>query len=124
MPRLAIAVLAALVVPIAAHLGLSQSLGAHPFWAVQIGWVGAGIGVVLALLAFWLPRIWATAGFGVLALAAFAVAHLGKVRFAASFAEDQFAGQMWYFGWIAVATFLAATIVSALRADRRTETAG
>jgi hypothetical protein len=31
-------------------------------------------------------------------------------RFAASYAEDTLAGQMWFFGWIATALFAAALV--------------
>ena len=30
-----------------AWMGLSERLGAHPFWAVKIGWVGGAVGAGL-----------------------------------------------------------------------------
>jgi hypothetical protein len=44
---------------------------------------------------------------------AIAAATYGKAQFAASFAEDSFAGRLWYFGWIGIAAG-DAIIVAAL----------
>ncbi len=84
-----------------ALIGLPETFGAHPFWARQAGILGTLGGLICyALLRF--------AGIGpvFLALAATAVltasglaAHFGKAAFAASYAEDQLAGRLWYFGW-------------------------
>jgi len=54
------------LVMVGTHLGLTGLLGAHPFWAVKVGYVGAVVGLVLAV-GFW----WMRVGFGLkLALAA------------------------------------------------------
>ena len=107
-------VIAAILVITAANYGLSRSLGAHPFWSVSIAWIGVPIGLILAFMTRqrrWLGRM----GLFALLLAGAGIsAHLGRLRFAASFAEDKFAGQAWYFGWIAVAIFSAALISAIL----------
>ena len=110
-------IFAALVVILAANSGLTESLGAHPFWAISVAWIGVPIGLVLALAAktlqvAWLIRVLI---FLICVSAAYTLAAVGKERFAASYAEDRFAGQIWYFGWIAstcAATALIAAIFS------------
>ncbi len=98
------------------YLGGTQLLGAHPFWATQITLIGAPIGLFLAwLAALRLPGIPAVIGFAILTGAALATARYGQAGFAASFAEDQFAGQLWYFGWIASAAGFAALVASLSR---------
>ena len=111
--------LAAAIVVVAALFGLSQSLGAHPFWAVKVALIGAPAGAVLALILRYATRFRWTSTLAALILTglAFAMAHMGKTRFAASYAEDVQAGQLWYFGWIATALF--ATTVLALLWPRR-----
>lgn len=98
------------LVIVGTHLGLTGLLGAHPFWAVKVGYIGALVGLVLAV-GFW----WLRVGFGLkltlaagLLLVTAEVTALGKARFAASYAEDALAGNMWFFGWIGivVAVFL------------------
>ncbi|MBT8458298.1 MAG: hypothetical protein HKP37_13125 [Boseongicola sp.] len=104
--------LAAFTVILAAFLGASQSLGAHPIWATKIALIGAPVGAVLAVILRFATRYqWASA-FAALVLTglALAMATMGKTRFAASYAEDVQAGQLWYFGWIAVALFATTTL--------------
>lgn len=104
--------MAALVVILAAIFGLSQSLGAHPVWSTQIALIGAPIGAILAIILRFATRFrWTSAlAASVLTGMAFAMATMGKSRFAASYAEDVQAGQLWYFGWIAVALFATTTL--------------
>ena len=102
MMRYGTAFIAAIALPLLlAQSGLFVRLGAHPWWAVQVALIGAPIGAVLALLP-WLNGRRFLIGLGVLVVAG-AVAAYGKTQFAASFAEDAFAGRLWYFGWIGVA---------------------
>ena len=106
--------IAAVFVITAAYYGVSKSLGAHPFWSMKIAWIGTPIGLLLALLVrnrAWFKR---SITFAILLLASGAAAHFGRLRFAASFAEDRLAGQFWFYGWIAVAIFLSALIASVL----------
>ena len=53
-----------------------------------------------------------------LMLLTYGAATWGKAAFAASYAENGFAGQIWYFGWIAAAAGATATIVSLLLRPR------
>lgn len=88
--------------------GLSERLGAHPFWAVKTGGIGAAIGAGLAVvLALLRTKVALRIGLGVAVLVAgYAAARLGAARFAASYAEDALAGRMWFFGWIGAAAGL------------------
>ena len=111
--------IAAICVIIAAYYGASRALGAHPFWSLKIAWIGTPIGLCLALAAHnrrWIVRI---ALFAALLVIAGAFAHFGRLRFAASFAEDRLAGQFWFYGWIAVAAFSAALIAAILTPGSR-----
>ena len=99
------ALLAAVLMLAARVLGLTELAGAHPFWARQVVYLGVPIGLILA----WIIRrtgIGRTARLGIYLVGTavfFALAAWGKMRFAASFADDALAGQVWYFGWIATA---------------------
>ena len=102
--------------------GLTQTLGAHPFWAQKVIWIGVGLGVPLGAI-LWglgLRKPARLIGVAVLTLAAFATAYVGKSRFAASYAEDTIAGYMWYFGWMATCVLVFALISSAVWATRKT----
>ena len=105
---------AAVLILALSHLGLTNALGAHHFWSAKVAWIGAPIGMVIALILTRLP-----ARFGILlslagAIIAGATAHYGKLQFAASYAEDRLAGQLWYFGWIATAATATALIALVL----------
>lgn len=106
--------MSAFIVILLAYWGLTRTLGAHPFWAQKIAWIGVPIGLLLSL-AFrrraWVARLF---GFGMLLVLAGTAAHFGRLRFAASFAEDRLAGQFWFFGWIGVAIALSALIAALL----------
>jgi hypothetical protein len=99
---------------LALTFSLPQQLGAHPWWSDKVLWIGVPVGAILALLtwAFSLGRLPRVLGFSVFTVLSYSAAHIGKSRFAASYAEDMFAGQMWYFGWIATCAFCAATLAS------------
>ncbi len=94
--------------------GLTQALGAHPWWADKVIWFGLGLGLLLSVILWGLraSRTIRMIGLTVLTIAAFATAYVGKSRFAASYAEDALAGQMWYFGWIATCTFALAILAT------------
>ena len=85
---------------VAAVIDLPKTFGAHPWWSGQVAWVGAIVGVIIASLAMALrvSRIIWIIAMVLLIAAIFAVAY-GKAQFAASYAEDAFAGRLWYFGW-------------------------
>jgi hypothetical protein len=98
-----------------AWLGLTSYLGAHPVaWPIKVALIGAPIGAIIAIAAgFVLPSKPARIGlFSALLIAAFGVAHYGKVEFAASYAEDQLAGKFWYFGWIATCAMATSVLTS------------
>ena len=100
--RFGIAFAAAVVLPVLlAQSGLFVRLGAHPWWGVQTALIGAPIGASLAMLP-WLDGKRFILGSAVLGLSA-AAAMYGKSQFAASYAEDAFAGALWYYGWIGIA---------------------
>jgi len=109
---LAPAVLAAL----AYAFNLPQSLGAHPWWSQTVTVIGLIPGLALAAILnrIGLSRVTAVAGTGAAMLAAGVIARTGQTRFAASYAEDTLAGQMWYFGWIATCGLAAALVAAAL----------
>ena len=97
-------------------LELPKWVGAHPFWANQVLIGGVVLGTLLAVIAIKLMSRVPAITFGILTLVSFGVAAYGKGRFAASFAEDTFGGQLWYFGWYAFCTFaVAATIAGMYR---------
>ena len=98
---------------VAYFFALPLKFGAHPFWSDQVVYWGAPIGVVVGLAATRFSDRAAFIGLVVLALASYAIAVYGKARFAASYAEDAFGGQMWFFGWHAVVIFAIAAIVVA-----------
>ena len=109
-----IAAIAAVIVIFAAWSGLFAAMGAHPFWHLKVALIGAPVGGVIALIVRSVARrrALAVAGAACLLAAANAIAQFGKMRFVASYAEDTFAGQLWFYGWIATATM--ATLVLAL----------
>ena len=82
--------------------GLTERLGAHPFWSFKVGYIGVGVGLVLYLLQALVRLRWSTkaALYVVFVWGAVAVTVIGKGRFAASYAEDFIAGRMWFLGWI------------------------
>ncbi|MCV2871119.1 hypothetical protein OEZ71_02290 [Defluviimonas sp. WL0050] len=97
-------------------MGLSERLGAHPFWAVKIGWLGgaAGAGLALVLILVRVPPRWRLALGAVGTVAALAAAKIGAARFAASYAEDALAGRFWFIGWICVAAALVVMLQALL----------
>jgi hypothetical protein len=118
MNRLILTPLIAFAVPVAlAWLGLTNLLGAHIWWDVKTILIGAPIGLVLAFLLAekWDARVKRTAVWVFLLIAAFVVAKYGQTAFANSYAEDQVAGKLWYFGWIATGAGAAGTIYSAIK---------
>jgi len=73
---------------------------------------GAAIGLILALVVqFAVARRVFKLGLAAVSTAiAFGVAKYGQTQFAASFAEDAFAGQLWFFGWHATAAAASLTV--------------
>lgn len=114
MKQLAIPAIIGLAAAAAAYfLAVPLKLGAHPFWADQVILWGAPIGLILGLIATRFSFRASVCGLIALTGVAYIVTNIGKSRFAASYAEDVFGGQMWFFGWHAVCIFAVATIVVA-----------
>lgn len=103
------------------YSGVIKLLGAHPFWADDVLWIGLPVGIALA----WLAGV-ARLGKGMmatlcllLAASAWMLARAGKQAFAASYAEATLAGQFWYFGWIATCAFAASALATMARPPPR-----
>jgi len=117
-----IALVIAIALPLAmAGMGFSVKWGAHPWWAFSTALIGAIIGITFGLLFSLIPRAPATVialvGLGV----AIAVAYFGKTQFATSFAEDIFAGKLWYFGWVGIAAGMTATVLAYLAPRQKSQ---
>ncbi len=100
---------AACVVCLLAYLGATKSLGAHPFWAVNVAFYGAVPGILLAVGLAYVTRLALYFAIFDLSLSA-GVAWWGKRMFVATSGDDAFAGQMWFFGWIAVCACAVAVL--------------
>ena len=126
MRQLLPAFIAALVMAALIALDIARPLGAHPWWSQKTLLIGAPIGLILAALAgLKLRPLPLTFTFAIATALAFAIAKYGQTQFAASYAENQLAGKLWYFGWIATGATLTATLTAALiafaqRIQRRT----
>ncbi|SLN67099.1 hypothetical protein TRL7639_03852 [Falsiruegeria litorea R37] len=98
-------------------LDLPKQLGAHPRWSTKVIWIGVPAGLVLHALGASISTspVIRLISFPALTGIGYTIATVGKNRFAASYAEDTFAGHMWYFGWIATCAFAAAALISLLR---------
>lgn len=102
---------------IAAYFSLPEYFGAHPIWAQTVVVIGAPIGIILGT-ALWALKLGQRSRviIGFIALAgAFGIAYYGKTAFANSYAEDQFAGKLWYIGWIATSAATALLIMASAR---------
>lgn len=101
---------------LAGYSGLTIRLGAHPFWAVSTAWIGGAVGLIVAvgLGTMRVRRRNSLLLAAVVIVVSATAAHFGKQAFAASYAEDTFAGHLWYYGWIgglAGCAFLIAVIL-------------
>jgi len=112
------AILGAALVMALAWSGVPLALGAHPFWAVKVGYFGVGAGLLaVALLAAIGLRARMLGVMGLLSMiVAGAIASEGKARFAASYGDDLVAGRMWFFGWIAICAALFVVAFALFRA--------
>ncbi len=111
------ALIAALVMAALIALDIARPLGAHPWWSQKTLLIGAPFGLILATLAgLKLRPIPLTVTFAIATALAFATAKYGQTQFAVSYAEDQLAGKLWYFGWIATGATAAATLTAMLTA--------
>jgi hypothetical protein len=107
--------LTAIAIVAAYFIDLPTDFGAHPWWGQKAILIGAPIGLALTALAIWLMGSGrSTFVFIVFFAVSFGIAYYGKTAFAASFAEDQLAGKLWYFGWIATCSFAVSFLFSLL----------
>ena len=115
---IAAAIATALVVNFA-YFGGIKMLGAHPWWASKVGYIGAGVGAIvwfaLSIAKLNHKTILFISG-GCLTVSVL-IAHYGKGRFVAAEDIDVVAGQLWYFGWIG--TVAAALVLFATQINRR-----
>ncbi len=112
-----------MLLAVGGYLGLTVALGAHPYWGMQVVWVGIGIGaVIFGLSRLWRGRRLMKLGLALVFLALSAgVVGIGKARFVVSYGDDFLAGRMWYFGWMAVVAFafvLLAQLMAQMMARR------
>lgn len=118
----AVALILPAAVAVLAHFtGATQAMGAHPWWADKVIWIGLPLGLIVAVLArsAGLTRPSRVICLGGLVGVGFAVALVGKSWFAASYGDSAWAGQMWFFGWIATCAFVAATLTSIVWPDAK-----
>lgn len=100
---------AACVVAVLAKFGVTNTFGAHPFWAFDVALYGAVPGILLAVFLYRVTRFARYFAIFDLALSG-AVVWFGKRAFVASSGDDALGGQMWFFGWIAVCACCVAVI--------------
>jgi hypothetical protein len=101
-------VIALILMGIATYFDVAKALGAHPFWSQQVMLIGLGIGIIATLITRGRGFIFFALLLGIAAL----ISWQGKTRFAASYAEDALAGQLWHYGWIAIAAAATATLIT------------
>lgn len=83
----------------------------HPFWSTKVNSIGMGIGLGLSGLLFFICNgkkqslLISLIIALLLATIAFFVTLYYKEVFAASYAEDRLAGQIWYFGFMSFIAF-------------------
>lgn len=83
----------------------------HPFWSTKVNSMGMGIGLGLSVLLFFVCGgkkrsllVSLTIALVLVIVAYFLTLHFKEV-FAASYAEDRTAGQIWYFGFMSFIAF-------------------
>lgn len=111
--RMFIAALVSLALVATALLGGVQALGAHPWWDLKVSLIGAGLGSAVAVALGRPGGMWLAWAGLMLMVVAFLTARYGMTEFAASYAEDRFAGQLWFFGWIATCSAAVTALAGA-----------
>ncbi|WP_272002745.1 hypothetical protein [Roseovarius sp. ZX-A-9] len=107
-----VAIVITAILMAASALGLTETLGAHPLWAVKTGMIGSGAGLLAYAGLRWAGmRSGPVAILGGLTLVSSGfVATQGKSVFIVSFSENTLAGRFWFFGWFAVMGALCLTL--------------
>jgi hypothetical protein len=111
--------IAACLVCLLAYLGMTQALGAHPWWAFDVALYGAVPGILLAVGLAYVTRFALFFAAFDLALSG-AIVWWGKRMFVVANGDNALAGQMWFFGWIAVcacAVAVIALLVQKIKSD-------
>ena len=108
------AIAAACAVCLLANFGVTQALGAHPWWAEKVAYIGAGAGILLAIGMSYFGKWALPAAIGDLTVSAI-ITWQGKRMFAASSGDSALGGVMWYYGWIAVCAFTVVVVAFLLR---------
>jgi len=114
-------VIAAIIVGVE-PAGIWTWLGAHPFWSAKVAFFGVATGAALWLLVDWLARRAKSETSSPVAILVVAiiltgtVSWYGKTEFSASFAENTFAGQLWYYGFILFVACIFAALVTVSKA--------
>lgn len=113
---------AAIIIWLLEFSGFWLWLGTHPFWSGKVAYIGIGIGIVLSLIVFVISRrtgmdngkvlIGLIALTGVVTVIAL---FYGKAEFVASFAENRFAGKVWFYGFMGMIGSAFATLVQISR---------
>jgi hypothetical protein len=100
-------------------LGFWVWLGAHPFWSAKATYIGIGVGIALSLSALLLTKRFNFSNLAVLlglvittALIAAITLLYGKAQFAASYAENAFAGRVWFVGFMGLIGTLFASLIA------------
>ena len=110
---------AALVLLVVEYSGFWVWLISHPWWSLSSTLNGIIGGVIVSLAAIWARRTFGLNFILVLAvsLVALAIAYAatawGKNGFAVSYAEDVFAGKVWFLGFKAMNLFLFTSLALA-----------
>lgn len=114
------ALIAAIVVMVLTLSGIPNFFGAHPFWGMKIAYFGVIAGIIVYSFAWVWQGGWGAKAilFVALLFLSIGVTTFGKIRFAASYAEDAMAGRMWYFGWIAIAAMVFVVLLHLLSTRR------
>ncbi|ARU88671.1 hypothetical protein [Pseudomonas sp. M30-35] len=114
------AVIAALAILAFVYFGGPAALGAHPRWGMKIAYLAIASGLVMLFLATLASRRWQfqLITFSTLLIISIAITTYGKTQFAASYAEDDFAGKLWFFGWVG-ALAASFSIITAVGANYR-----
>jgi len=104
LPEVTFALAIALAVMAASWFGLSQALGAHPWWAQRTGLIGAPIGCLLflTLRACRIDAKWIALVALVVLIVAAIVANLSKSIFVNAEGFNATAGRNWFVSWITI----------------------
>lgn len=114
------AIIATLAILAFVYFGGAEALGAHPRWGMKIAYLAIASGLLMAFLAALAGQRWQLQliTFSTLLVISIAITTYGKTQFAASYAEDDFAGKLWFFGWIG-ALAASFSIITAVGANYR-----